>query len=58
MNEHKAISQYGLKELKLECATLIARTYLELGQNSQAETVVLMSKILADDLIRDFKSLS
>ena len=58
MNEHKAISQYGLKELKLECATLLSRTYLELGQKSEAETVVLMSKILADDLVRDFKSLS
>ncbi len=58
MNEHKAISQYGLKELKLECATLISRTYLELGQKSEAETVVLMAKILADDLVRDFKSLS
>lgn len=51
------LSNYDKKELQLKCADLLARTYLELGQKSQAETIVMMSDVLSDDLRRDFGNL-
>jgi hypothetical protein len=53
----KQIKDYELKALKLDCVSLISKTYLELGQKSDADTIVTLSTILSDDLIRDFKSL-
>ena len=51
------ISTYNSKELKLKCADLLALTYMELGQKSQAETIILMSGVLSNDLKRDFGNL-
>ena len=53
----KTINEYEVKELRLQCVNLISKTYLELGQKSDADTIVTLSTILSDDLIKDFKSL-
>ena len=45
------------KELQLKCADLLAKTYVELGQKSQADTIVALSQVLADDLHKDFRNL-
>ena len=52
------LSNYDKKELKLKCADLLARTYLELGQKMQSATIVMSSGILCDDLQRDFGNLT
>ena len=45
------------RELTLKCADLLAKTYVELGQKSQADTIVALSQVLAADLHKDFKNL-
>lgn len=52
------ILQYEQKALELKCVDLLSKTYLELDQKTQADTIVTKAKILADDLRRDFKTLT
>ena len=46
------------KKLKLDCVDLISKTYLELGQKPEKETIVLMSQLLYEDLINFYGALS
>jgi aryl-alcohol dehydrogenase-like predicted oxidoreductase len=46
------------KQLKLDCVDLISKTYLELGQRPEKESVVLMAQLLYDDLINYYGGLT
>tara|TARA_R100001443_G_scaffold100410_1_gene107816 strand:- start:1177 stop:1554 length:378 start_codon:yes stop_codon:yes gene_type:complete len=54
----KQIKDYELQTLKSKCIDLLSRTYLELGQKSDAESLVMLSSILATDLLEDFGTLT
>tara|TARA_R100001530_G_scaffold99380_1_gene69072 strand:- start:2743 stop:3123 length:381 start_codon:yes stop_codon:yes gene_type:complete len=52
------IKEYQTKDLQLKCVDLLAKTYLELGQKSDSETMITLSQIFADDLQTDFQDLT
>ena len=54
----KQIKDYELQTLKSKCIDLLSRTYLELGQKSDAESLVMLSSILATDLLEDCGTLT
>ncbi len=43
-----------LKQLKLDCLDLISKTYIEIGQKPEKETMVLMANLLYNDLINSY----
>ena len=51
------INKIDQKELTLKCVDLLAKTYLELGQRPDEETISTMATILAEDLQKDFNKL-
>ena len=44
------------KDLKLKCVDLLSKTYIELGQKPDHETIVVLATSLADDLSRTYKN--
>jgi hypothetical protein len=42
------------KSLKLECVDLISKTYIEIGQKPDKETIVLNANLLYNDLINSY----
>ena len=46
-----------IEDLRSHAVEILSRTFLELGQNPNEDTIVSMSLILADDLQKDFKNL-
>jgi len=44
------------KILKLKCVDLLSKTYIELGQKPDHETIVVLATSLADDLSRTYKN--
>ena len=46
-----------MKDLQSKCVDLLAKTYLELGQKSDAETMITFAQILAEDLKDYFETL-
>jgi len=57
---NKIFYRYNIdqKKLKLDCVDLISKTYLELGQKPEKETIVLMSQLLYEDLINFYGALT
>ncbi len=51
------INKIDKKELTLKCVDLLAKTYLELGQRPDEETISTMATILSEDLQKDFKTM-
>tara|TARA_R110002020_G_scaffold346394_2_gene560276 strand:+ start:788 stop:1195 length:408 start_codon:yes stop_codon:yes gene_type:complete len=47
-----------MKELTKKCIGLISQTLVELGQTKSDKDVLILSTTLANDLIRDFKTLT
>ena len=47
----------SIQDLRSHSVEILSRTFLELGQNPNEDTIVSMSLILADDLQKDFKNL-
>ena len=45
------------KQLNIDCVDLLSKCYLMLGQKPDAEQIVLMSKLLVDDLSRYYSSM-
>lgn len=52
------IKQFETTDLQLKCVDLLAKTYLELGQKSDAETMITFSNILCEDLQENFQDLT
>lgn len=52
------IKEYQTKDLQLKCVDLLAKTYLELGQKSDSESMITLSQIFCDDLQTDFQDLT
>ena len=44
------------KDLQLKCVDLLSKTYIELGQKPDHETIVVLATSLADDLSRTYKN--
>ena len=44
------------KVLKLKCVDLLSKTYIELGQKPDHETIVVLATSLANDLSRTYKN--
>jgi hypothetical protein len=55
---YKKIKEIKTNDLQSMCVDLLAKTYLELGQKSDAETMITFAKILSEDLQDDFKNLT
>lgn len=55
---YKKIKEIKTNDLESMCVDLLAKTYLELGQKSDAETMITFAKILSEDLQDDFKNLT
>ena len=51
------VKDYNIKDLQLQCVDLLAKTYLQLGQKSDSETMITFATILCEDLQKDFKNL-
>lgn len=51
------IKEIEKTELQSKCVDLLAKTYLELGQKSNAETMITFAQILSEDLIDYFGTL-
>ena len=47
-----------MQELTLKCVDLISKTFVELGQAKSEQEIVILSRSLADDLQRDFETLT
>ena len=47
-----------MKELTKKCIGLISKALVELGQTKSDKDILLLSSTLAEDLIRDFKTLT
>ena len=47
-----------MKELTKKCIGLISKTLVELGQNKSDKDILLLSSTLAEDLVRDWKTLT
>ena len=47
-----------MQELTLKCVDLISKTFVELGQAKSEQEIVILSRSLADDLQRDFGTLT
>ena len=56
-NKRTMIKQQSIEDLRSNAIDILAKAYLELGQNPDEETMVQMSLSLAEDLQRDFKNL-
>ena len=56
----KQLSQENIEELTKKIYDLVAKTSIELGHRTDAKTMASLSKILAEDLIREnrFKKLT
>ena len=52
------IKQIKIEELRLFANDLIGKTYMELGQKSNAKDIFTFSCILAEDLQTDFETLT
>tara|TARA_R110001606_G_scaffold394930_1_gene566336 strand:- start:2969 stop:3349 length:381 start_codon:yes stop_codon:yes gene_type:complete len=52
------IKQFETNDLQLKCVDLLAKTYLELGQKSDSETMITFAKILCEDLQENFQDLT
>tara|TARA_R110002020_G_scaffold162915_1_gene348804 strand:- start:1708 stop:2076 length:369 start_codon:yes stop_codon:yes gene_type:complete len=50
------IRSIARKELQLKCVDLLSKTYIELGQKPDHETIVVLATSLADDLKRTYKN--
>mgnify|MGYP003646111350 FL=1 len=46
-----------IQELRSHSVEILSRTFLELGQNPNEDTIVSMSLILAEDLSKDFNNM-
>ena len=46
------------QELTLNCVDLISKTFVELGQAKSEQEIVILSRSLSDDLVRDFDNLT
>jgi len=51
------INNLSIEQIRTEAIDILAKAYLELGQNPDEDTMVQMSLSLAEDLQRDFKNL-
>lgn len=51
------IKDMPIEDLRSHSVEILSRTFLELGQNPNEDTIVSMSLILAEDLQKDFKNL-
>lgn len=51
------IKNMPIEDLRSHAVEILSRTFLELGQNPNEDTIVSMSLILAEDLQKDFKNL-
>tara|TARA_Y100001963_G_C6776997_1_gene447852 strand:- start:2280 stop:2633 length:354 start_codon:yes stop_codon:yes gene_type:complete len=51
------IKEMSIQDLRSHSVEILSRTFLELGQNPNEDTIVSMSLILAEDLQKDFKNL-
>tara|TARA_R100000781_G_scaffold63337_1_gene40197 strand:- start:2828 stop:3211 length:384 start_codon:yes stop_codon:yes gene_type:complete len=51
------IKDIELNDLQSKCVDLLAKTYVELGQKSDSDTMITFAQILADDLKSDFETL-
>jgi phage tail tube protein FII len=47
-----------MKELTKKCIGLISNTFVQLGQTKSDKDILILASTLAEDLIRDFPSLS
>ena len=47
-----------MKELTKKCIGLISKSLIELGQTKSDKDILVLATTLADDLLRDFKTLS
>jgi len=52
------IKEINIQELQSKCVDLLAKTYLELGQKSDAETMITFAQILSEDLQENFQNLT
>lgn len=52
------IKNYTIEEIRIFANDLLAKTYLQLGQNPNAKDLFNLSLILADDLLDDFEKLT
>ena len=52
------IKEYTTLDLELKCVSLLASTYLQLGQKSDAKSMNFLGSILCDDLQTDFNDLT
>ena len=51
----KSLKQENLKELSLKVLDLVAKTGVEIGHKTDRETLANLSKIFAEDLIREIR---
>ena len=51
------INRLSIEQIRTEAIDIIAKAYLELGQNPDEDTMVQMSLSLAEDLQKDFNKL-
>tara|TARA_R110002110_G_scaffold354722_1_gene564428 strand:+ start:1175 stop:1555 length:381 start_codon:yes stop_codon:yes gene_type:complete len=51
------IKEMPIQELRSHSVEILSRTFLELGQNPNEDTIVSMSLILAEDLSKDFNNM-
>lgn len=55
---YRKIKEIKTNDLQSMCVDLLAKTYLELGQKSDAETMITFAKILSEDLQESFQNLT
>jgi hypothetical protein len=55
---YKKIKEIKTSDLQSMCVDLLAKTYLELGQKSDAETMITFAQILSEDLQESFQNLT
>ena len=51
------IKEMPIEDLRTQAVEILSRTFLELGQNPNEDTIVSMSLILAEDLSKDFNNM-
>ena len=51
------IKEMPIEDLRTQAVEILSRTFLELGQNPNEDTIVSMSLILAEDLSKDFNEM-
>ena len=51
------IKELSIQDVRSHAVEILSKTFLELGQNPNEDTIVSMSLILAEDLKKDFKNL-